>query len=217
MDDTWGQWGQQESLWITGWQPSADKVTLKRLLTKISMRHFCLFSLSEIEDFPHTKGLFLSKLVRRFVLVSTSVLPGLSIRCVLGWALKRPLYNVQFPLKKGITGYWFPQTRPTDLHVLVTDTLGLMCMTHTRKPVSILSTPLQYLCKVSGYYREMWHTAVRVDPEHLKYARCHARTGRGGARRRALRRFPTICAKFFGFVNQLLCQLSLAIIQVKKL
>lgn len=31
----------------------------------------------------------------------------------------------------------------------------------------------QYLVhssSVSGYYREMWHTAVRVDPEHLKHA-----------------------------------------------
>ena len=103
------------------------------------------------------------------------------------------------------------------LYSSLTHQMWTMGMTRTRMPVSILSTPPPYLCKVSWYCREMWHTVVRVDPEHPKHAQCHATTGRAGARRWApLGGFLTICAKFFGFVNQLLCQLSLAIIQVKE-
>ena len=31
-------------------------------------------------------------------------------------------------------------------------------------------TPLQWLCEVAGYWRELEHPVVHVDPEHPKHA-----------------------------------------------
>ncbi len=37
-------------------------------------------------------------------------------------------------------------------------------------PVKCWSTPLQWLCKVSGYWQELEHAVVYADPEHPKHA-----------------------------------------------
>jgi hypothetical protein len=36
----------------------------------------------------------------------------------------------------------------------------------------MLSIPLQWLCEVSGYWQELEHAVVYVDPEHPKHAQC---------------------------------------------
>ena len=33
-------------------------------------------------------------------------------------------------------------------------------------------TPLQWLCEVAGYWRELEYALVHVDPEHPKHAQC---------------------------------------------
>jgi hypothetical protein len=36
--------------------------------------------------------------------------------------------------------------------------------------VECCSTPLKWLCEVAGYWQELEHTVVHIDPEHPKHA-----------------------------------------------
>ena len=37
-------------------------------------------------------------------------------------------------------------------------------------PVECWPTPLQWLCEVAGYWRELEHSVVNINPEHPKHA-----------------------------------------------
>ena len=38
------------------------------------------------------------------------------------------------------------------------------------KAMECCPTPLQWLCEVAGYWQELEHTVIHVDPEHPKHA-----------------------------------------------
>ena len=82
-------------------------------------------------------------------------------------------------------------TGNTDLHLFITDTLkkvgawvrkrvSIWCDHHlphagatspSHRPVECCPTALQWLCDVVGYWRQLEHTVLHVDPGHLKHAR----------------------------------------------
>jgi hypothetical protein len=37
-------------------------------------------------------------------------------------------------------------------------------------PVECYPTPFQWLCEFAGYWRELEHTTIHVNPEHPKHA-----------------------------------------------
>ena len=70
-------------------------------------------------------------------------------------------------------------TGKTDMHLLVTvsGVTTICVMQQDTSPlhrvdqaVECCPTPLQWLCEVAGYWRELEHTVVHADPEHPKHA-----------------------------------------------